>query len=357
MVKTSEVLVEQAQITSLALTSRDKLPLDDGQVRLNLQSFALTANNVTYAVTGFDIGYWNFFPSAKDGQGIVPVWGHAVVSETQSEHLAIGQRVYGFFPMAEELVIRPEPTSGRSLVDVSDHRRDLPAIYNLYSPADQLVAEADYYQAILQPLIATSFLLFDWLMDNDWFAANQLIIGSASSKTGLGLCKFLSENTGRPYKIVGLTSARNAEFVLGLGACDLVLTYDQIDQISQTTSVYIDMAGNSAVKTQLHDHLANNLAHSAAVGISHWDQFEQIHDLKGPKPKFFFAPAQIAKRRQEWGAGVIERKLAEASTKISKDAATWMDLKIHRGLGASIDVFKDIASGESRPSEGHVVVL
>ena len=49
----------------------------------------------------------------------------------------------------------------------------------------------DHLRALLQPLLATSYLLFDWLMDNDCFGAEQIIIGSASSKTGLGLCKYL----------------------------------------------------------------------------------------------------------------------------------------------------------------------
>ena len=71
-------------------------------------------------------------------------------------------------------------------------------------------------RALLQPLLATSYLLFDWLMDNDSFGAKQIIIGSASCKTGLGLCKYLSEPEARDYKIIGLTSARNRSFVEGL---------------------------------------------------------------------------------------------------------------------------------------------
>ena len=33
--------------------------LGDGQVRLKIESFSVTANNITYAVIGDMFGYWN----------------------------------------------------------------------------------------------------------------------------------------------------------------------------------------------------------------------------------------------------------------------------------------------------------
>ena len=35
---------------------------DDGQTLVRVQRFALTANNVTYAVLGEQLGYWQFYP-------------------------------------------------------------------------------------------------------------------------------------------------------------------------------------------------------------------------------------------------------------------------------------------------------
>ena len=52
--------------------------LDEEQVLFAIDSFAMTANNVTYAVMGDAMKYWNFFPTV-DGWGIVPVWGFADV--------------------------------------------------------------------------------------------------------------------------------------------------------------------------------------------------------------------------------------------------------------------------------------
>jgi len=349
------LLIDQKNITKTQMEDVASVPLATGQTRLKLQSFALTANNVTYAASGFAIGYWNFFPTGVAGQGLVPVWGVAEVVESQSDALAVGTKLYGFFPLADELVMTPKADGHGMIEDVAAHRTELPAVYNRYTPVRGDGGEAEHMRALLQPLLATSYLLFDWLMDNDCFGAEQIIIGSASSKTGLGLCKFLAEPEARNYKIVGLTSARNKAFVEGLGACDQVLTYDEVAQIAQKPSVYVDMSGNAAVKAALHSALGDHLKHSAAVGISHWDQFNPAQELAGPKPQFFFAPAQIAKRREEWGPGKIEGLITESWKRIAADASDWLTVKVHHGLGEAAGVYGALADGTADPRDGHVI--
>ncbi|UYV38787.1 DUF2855 family protein [Rhodobacteraceae bacterium D3-12] len=351
------VLVSQADITKAVINNCDEAELADGEVRLKLESFALTTNNVTYAVTGFQIGYWQFFPAGREGQGIVPVWGVARVVESRSEAVSEGVRLYGFYPMAETLVIAPAAQSEGVFIDMAAHRSDLPVVYNTYVTVRDGTEKDDYLRALLQPLLATSYLLFDWLSDNSWFGAEQIIIGSASSKTGLGLCKFLAEPEERPYQIVGLTSKGNRDFVAALGACDAVKTYDEIDDLEQVPSVYVDMAGNSEVKMALHTRLADHLKYSTAVGMSHWDKFTGVEGLPGPKPQFFFAPSQIVKRREDWGAGVIEQQITAAWKRVAQDAESWLDLRVHDGLEAAMAVYSDLSQGRADPREGHVIRL
>lgn len=353
------ILVDQKDITRAILAEDEARPdpLNDGEVRLAIESLALTVNNVTYAATGFVLDYWKFFPSGVAGQGIVPVWGMATVVESRAADLSEGTRLYGYLPLAQELVIRPSQTASGIFVDRSAHRDGLALVYNTYVAVKQANERDEHMRSLLQPLLATSYLLYDWLADNDWFGAKQIIIGSASSKTGLGLCKFLAELEARPYRIVGLTGAANREFVDGLGACDQVLTYDEIDQLAQVPSVYVDMAGNAAVKARLHSHLTEKLRHSAAVGTSHWDKFAPPQDLAGPKPKFFFAPAQIAKRRDEWGPGVIEAQITAAWKRIAADADGWLDVVVHDGLDHAPALWADLAAGRISPREGHILRL
>ncbi|TMM54565.1 DUF2855 family protein [Sulfitobacter sabulilitoris] len=350
------LLVDQYDITRTRLEEVASAPLGPGQARLKLESFALTANNVTYAAVGFTTQYWQFFPTGIEGQGLVPVWGVAEVTQSNAEALAPGTRLYGFYPLAEELVITPRADAQGAIVDTAPHRADLPGVYNRYTPV-RSTPEQDHMRALLQPLLATSYLLFDWLMDNDLFGAQQVIVGSASSKTGLGLCKFLAEPAARGYGIVGLTSDRNRAFVEGSGACDRVLSYDEIDRIDDVPSVYVDMAGNGAVKAALHGHLRDRVKHSAAVGLSHWDKFEAKQDLPGAKPQFFFAPAQIAKRRAEWGPGVMEDKIAKAWKRIAGGAPDWVTVRVHHGIAAAPAVYDALATGTAQPRDGHVIRL
>ena len=351
------LLVDQQNILNTKVQEVAAAPLKAGQARLQLENFALTANNVTYAASGFAIGYWHFFPTGVEGQGLVPVWGGAEVVESNSDALAKGTRLYGFYPLAEELVIDVQADAHGGFEDAAAHRKDLPAVYNRYTPVRSGTAEQDHLRALLQPLLATSYLLADWLQDNACFGADQIIVGSASSKTGLGLCKFLSQDAGRVYRIVGLTSARNKAFVEGLGACDEVLTYEDITQIKQIPSVYVDMSGNGAVKAELHAHLDAQLKHSAAVGISHWDQFNPKQELAGPKPEFFFAPAQIAKRRAEWGLGEIEARITKAWKGIAAEASSWLDVKVHKGLTSAPAIYQALADGTANPRDGHIIQL
>jgi hypothetical protein len=351
------LLVNQKEITKTRLQEVPSAPLAAGEARLRIESFALTANNVTYAASGFAIGYWKFFPTGAPGEGLVPVWGVAEVVESRSDLLEQGTRLYGFYPLAEELVIVPQAEGPGTILDAAPHRAELPAVYNRYAPVKAGTAEEDHLRALLQPLLATSYLLFDWLMDNDCFGARQIIVGSASSKTGLGLCKYLAEPAERDYRVVGLTSAGNREFVEKLGACDATFTYDQIAEIPAEPSVYVDMSGNARVKAALHGHLEGALKHSAAVGISHWDQFNPGQALAGPKPQFFFAPAQIAKRREEWGPGEIERRITAAWKRLAAEAGDWMEVKVHQGIGAAPAIYDALARGAADPREGHVVRL
>lgn len=349
--------IDQTDITRTQLAEQPQAKLEPGQARLALRRCALTANNITYAAAGFAIGYWKFFPSGTDGQGLVPVWGTAEVIESNSAVLEVGAKLYGFWPLAEHCVITPERDKHGAIVDIAAHRAELPAVYNRYAEVKSAPERQDDLRALLQPLLATSYLLMDFLVDNDFFNAEQVIVGSASSKTGLGLCKFLAGLTPRPVKIIGLTSPGNVEFVKDLGACDEVVTYDDIARLAKVPSVYVDMAGNTTAKQALHTHLADHLTHSAAVGTSHWDKFQPQIALDGVKPQFFFAPAQIAKRREEWGAGVIERKITEGWKGLAQDAERWLDIRPHQGLEAAQQVYAQIASGQAAPRDGHVIVL
>jgi len=352
-----EVHVDRNDIRKAHVVDAPLPTLGAGEALLAIEGFALTTNNVTYAATGDVIGYWKFFPTNKADHGIVPVWGFAQVQQSNSADLKVGTRLYGFFPMASHLVIAPK-VSGNSVRDNAAHRQALPPVYNIYQKVGAASQTEDPLQAIFAPLLITSYLLFDFLKDNDWFGAEQIIIGSASSKTGLGLCHFLSEQRPDGPRVIGLTSAANSAFVTDLGTCDQVVTYDDIrSDIARIPSVYVDMAGNAKVRLTLHEHIADDMLHSAAVGTSHWDKFEPTGEMPGARPRFFFAPSQIEKRRAEWPTGEIEKRLRTAWTDVAHKSTRWMELHTVTGETAATELYSHLANGHVDPKIGHYVDL
>ncbi|MDA1285126.1 MAG: DUF2855 family protein [Rhodobacterales bacterium] len=356
--KAFEIHVDRKDIRRANLVETPAPIAGPGQAVLQIEGFSLTTNNVTYAATGDIIHYWKFFPTGVDGQGIVPVWGFAHVVDSNSDALTKGARLYGFFPMASHLTITPQARGSSTVMDMAAHRKDLPVVYNTYRRVGATDPTEDAKRALFQPLLATSFLLFDFLTDNDWFKAEQIIIGSASSKTGLGLAKYLAEAKPDVPAIIGLTSDSNRAFVTSLDACDQITTYDALEgEIAQRPSVYVDMAGNADVRSRLHHHLGDNMVYSCAVGTSHWDKFTPTGDMPGSRPRFFFAPSQIEKRRADWGPGVIDRRIDEAWRRIADTSGGWMQIKTDTGAKAALKTYRDLAMGIMQPNVGHYIAL
>lgn len=350
-----QMQVNRATVDKVEIVDALDIPLAPGEARISIERLALTANTVTYASIGEVIGYWKFFPIEREGWGQVPAWGFGVVSETNGP-LAVGSRYYGFWPIATSIVVTPGHVRDTGFVDVAEHRAPLPQIYNAYSAAP--VDDNNDLQALLQPLLATSCLLDDFLSEKGFFGAEQVIIGSASSKTGIGLASFLAARRPDGPKVVGLTGTGNVSFCEGLGFYDKVVAYDQLsDEIEQCPSTFVDMAGNAAVRMALHTHLGDLLKYSCAVGMSHWDQLGTGKDLPGVKPILFFAPSWADKRRKDWGAAELGKRIDASWRGVAKSSSKWLSVTHHNGLDMVPSVWSTITSGEARPDVGNVVLV
>jgi hypothetical protein len=349
--------VDRSAIRSVKIVDVPEIVLEPGQARLKVERLSLTANTLTYAVAGEAIGYWNFFPTEQEGWGIVPAWGFAVVTESAGP-LEVGSRYYGFWPMATSVIVTPDRIQKIGFIDAAPHRASLLPVYNRYLTAPG--EDIDDLRALLQPLLATSFLLDDFLSENNFFDAEQVIIGSASSKTGLGLARLLAVRRPDGPGVVGLTGTGNVKFCHDLGIYDQIIEYQKLsDEIVPNASVFVDMAGNTGIRRNLHTLLEDVLKHSCSVGLSHWDQFDPSPDpaLPGIKPLFFFAPAWSEKRRTDWGAAELGKRVEASWRDAAGDSTNWMRVEHHQGIRSIPKVWADIADGKSRPSEGHIAIL
>ena len=338
----------------------DDVRLRAGEVLLEIAKFAFTANNVTYAVAGDMMSYWNFFP-AEAGWGRVPVWGFGDVVRSRHDEVAEGERVFGYFPMSTHLVVEPIRCNRGGFVDGASRRQALPAVYNQYSRVatdPSYAAEHEDQQLLFRPLFMTAFLLEDLIADNDAFGARAVVLSSASSKTAFGLAFLLRQKRDARCEVIGLTSPGNVAFVSGLGCYDRVVTYDRIDSLPRERAVvFVDMAGNGEVVSALHHHYRDNVKYSCIVGLTHWEHRTAAADLPGAQPTFFFAPTQLQKRTQEWGAEGFQERYAVAWRGFLDFAKRHLHVESGRGPAAVERVYLETLEGRTRPDVGHILSL
>jgi hypothetical protein len=332
--------------------------LEDGQARLRVDAFGLTANNITYAVFGDAMSYWSFFP-AEDGWGRVPVWGFAEVSDSRAAALEAGTRVFGYLPPSSELCVQPANVDERGFVDAAPHRAHLPPAYNGYARVDaDPVYDAGHEDAqmLLRPLFFTAYLIDDFLDEADTFRAATVVLSSASSKTASALAYLLSQRGD--LDVIGLTSARSADFVRGLGVYDHVLGYEELDALPAGRAVYVDISGDADVRAAVHERYRDDLSHSAVVGATHHDRMDAVPDgLPGPRPTFFFAPDRVAKRSADWGREQFQSRLAEAWQGYVPWTEEWLEI-VHGGGPEALErTYLDLLDGRIEPSRADVLTL
>ncbi len=352
-------------------------PLADGEARLRIDQFALTANNITYAAFGEAMQYWQFFDSGVPGFGCVPVWGFAEVTESRCPGVEPGTRLYGYLPTGTYLVVKPERVRERGFIDGAPHRASLARAYNEYvavahDPLYTAGAQAEGLQSLLRPLFTTAFLIADFLEQAAYFGAQRVLLSSASSKTAYAtaFCAGLRPAPAGAVKpqCVALTSRGNAAFVAGLGCYDSVATYDALDTTltPDIPSVYVDFSGDAALRSALHHHLGDALRYDCAVGGAHWEALNQGRSgtpLPGPKPILFFAPTygqqRAAEPPQGLGAQALQSAMAEAwhalLARMSAAQPPWLVQREVQGAEALSRTFDALRDGQVEARDGLIV--
>jgi hypothetical protein len=339
--------VARDDLSRTSLTEGGTPGLGAGEVLLRVDRVGLTANNITYAVLGESMRYWEFFPGGPRGLGpewgLPPLWGFAEVTESTVPEVEIGQRLYGYLPPAGHLVVRPERVDGTGFRDASAHRAELPSPYNAYRSTTGDAAYRAGQEDLLilfRPLFFTSFMLADQVADNDFYGAAQLIVSSASSKTAYAAAHELH---GRGPKLIGLTSAGNVEFTRSLGCYDDVLTYDELARISR------ELSGAPAIRAALRERFGDRLVRDIAVGLT-----GQVPNAAAAG-EVFFAPVQMRKRRLDWGREGLDQRFAEAWHRFATTAEKSLEVRVGEGPSALPDAWQAVLAGRLPPRVGQVI--
>ena len=83
--------LQQCKIIETRLPDAAQLP--DGALLVSIDRFAFTANNITYAVLGDQLKYWQLFP-APEGFGNIPVWGFGDVIASRHPGISQGESLF-----------------------------------------------------------------------------------------------------------------------------------------------------------------------------------------------------------------------------------------------------------------------
>jgi hypothetical protein len=302
------LLLVQRDAPTVARTVEAALPeLGDGDALVEINTFGLTANNITYAVLGRSLRYFDFFavPASVDAasEACVPVWGMATVRQSRSPMAAVGARLYGYYPASRYAVLAPAHATPAGFRVERPHLPASHAVYHFYSePARDpfYLPEHEALMVVMRPLFLTGLLLADYFQAHEFFGADAVLMSSAASKTSFGAAAAIAQLSDRP--VIGLASARACAQARAFGVYREVVTYDDLARLPAGKFLYADVAGSKPLRHTLRALLGERLCHETQVGLSHWA--EGSYDRAGgatPKGDVFFAPAWTARRRQELG--------------------------------------------------------
>ena len=132
-------------------------------------------------------------------------------------------------------------------------------------------------------------------------------------------------------------------------------------------TVYVDVAGNPALRRTLRERLGENLVRDLRVGGSHWDSRAGnvgtgIDDgSSAAAPEQFLAATQIARRTADFGPAGFQGNVATAlSAFLSRATAgetPWVRFVTASGEEAVSRAYDEVVSGRASPEEAYVLEM
>ena len=245
--------------------------------------------------------------------------------------------------------------------DGAAHRQGVAPVYNAYARVSGDPAFAGRqgdYQALLRPLFMLSFLVDDFLAENEFYGARRVMLSSASSKTALR-ARASPAHAGNGIKVIGLTSASNVAFVKSLGCYDEVVTYDSVTSLPADSPVaYVDMAGNSALREK------------AAPAFRRPDEIFRPHrahpsqhrrrtsrNCPAPSRSGSSRPTRSASAPRNGDRAASSKRFGAAWSGFAPNLDQWIKVIESHGPAAVRQVYLDTLNGRVPPDQGHILSL
>lgn len=334
----------------------DLRQLKTGEALIAVDRFSFTANNILYVTLGHENNYWDIFPAPK-GWGLAPAWGIGRVVASKCPDVAIGESLFGFFPLASHCTISPKAISSRHVVDTAAHREPVAAAYNRYTRIDGVDAftgRAGDWQLLLRPLALVGMLAAHFFEDAGFYNSDQFVVTSASSKTGIGVGKMIKEIAPH-INVVGLTSPDRQGFVQALGVYDQVVSYKEIEKLTLSPSIIFDLTGDNALVGRIYDVLETNLKYCAYAGRSRWDAEKTPVKTGEIQPERFFTPNYMAHYIPIWGPEVFESRFNTSILSLRQVLSSHVSLKRIDGAEELATLYAEFLEDGGDVNIGHIV--
>jgi len=274
---------DYSQQTFCTLPASSPLPpLPPSSIRVRTTIIALTINNLSYAIGGNILHWWDIYPvptfipapyNDRALYGIVGAWGYGIVLQSTTS-LAPGTLLRGYFPVSTlptDLQLTPAPTPGH-WIETSSHRENVLPLYHRYIVANPPTSSSALtrkdldsmaWDALLGVLWECAYLLNllvfappttepvhpsgtaqPWTSADSDLTQATVVLLAASGKTAVSFAHQLrharAPGTG-PLAVVGVTSAASVQFVQGTGFYTSVLSYADLGKPEALSAV---VAGN-----------------------------------------------------------------------------------------------------------------
>lgn len=234
-------------------------PLPPSSLRLRTKILGLTTNNLTYANSGFALGWWDTYPipasapapyADRDVYATIAAWGYAEVLETTFPGVEAGAGVFGYVHVGsgewEVEVCDAGIGVGGQVVVTSAHRKHLWRIYNRVTVVEGLAErgrERLGWDALMGVLFGTGYNLSTygfaweegrrihpmgvgaWSEEDARLDGAVVVVVNGGGKTAMGFAyavRHARPEAQRPIKIVGVGSEASRSL---LGACGF---YDEV---------------------------------------------------------------------------------------------------------------------------------
>eukprot|EP01111_Echinosteliopsis_oligospora_P017412 TRINITY_DN7523_c0_g1_i1.p1 TRINITY_DN7523_c0_g1~~TRINITY_DN7523_c0_g1_i1.p1 ORF type:complete len:388 (-),score=99.03 TRINITY_DN7523_c0_g1_i1:50-1213(-) len=366
------LVVKQTDIQQPMLINSPLPHLKPEQVLIRVEKFGFSTNNITYAALGNHphFRYFEFFPIPADTEkklseshGNVPVWGFGTIFQSTHPSLKVGERIYGYYPIAKYvwLPVSPNHIVPDCFFASRDHLPKDRKPYNQYYRCQNdsmYVKEKEDYIMLYRPLFWTSFWCDDWLDLNKYFGGKTVVISSASSKTSFCLGYLLQKSNAinkSSLRVVGLTSPSNVSFSKSLGIYDEIYTYDDLKKIDVNNGpfVYIDVTGNPKLYASLIDHLGQTrICKAVSLGMTQPNAATEGLGFRGME--MFFTPEWMKKRREISSVSDITKKMTRAWSWLMTDCNKWVKMRQVVGEEEVEKEYIEVAKGKMDPNTGLV---